>query len=164
MNAEDYYHYENPLIKILLPKMNYEPEERAEVIRQALLGLHRLVKPMLFDKYADFIDVYSGIRDDERESICQEIDGHKEEETAMLMQYFRDKFSQEGMQKGMQKGIHQSLLLLFKAKFGTKGLKSLQSRIKNIADADKLNALIRVAATAASPQEVLNFIEAEKLV
>ncbi len=139
--------------------MNYDPEERAEVIRQALLGLHRLVKPMLFDKYADFIDVYAGIREEERESICQEIDGHKEEETAMLMQYFRDKFSQEGMQKG----IHQSLIVIFKAKFGTKGLKSLQSRIKNIADADKLNALIRVAATAASPQEVLNFIEAEKL-
>jgi len=106
MNAGDYYHYDNPLIKILLPKMNYAPEERAEVIRQALLGLHRLVSPMLFDKYADFIDVYAGIREEERERICQETDGHKEEETAMLMQYFRDKFSQEGMQKG----IHQSLI------------------------------------------------------
>ncbi|OQX02299.1 MAG: hypothetical protein BWK80_58190, partial [Desulfobacteraceae bacterium IS3] len=36
LNARDYYHYDNPLIKILLPKMNYEPEERIEVIRQAL--------------------------------------------------------------------------------------------------------------------------------
>ncbi|NJL58685.1 MAG: hypothetical protein HC887_02595 [Desulfobacteraceae bacterium] len=47
-NARDYYHSDNPLIKILLPKMNYEPHERAEVIRQALLGLYKLVTPMLF--------------------------------------------------------------------------------------------------------------------
>ncbi|NJL60340.1 MAG: hypothetical protein HC887_12615 [Desulfobacteraceae bacterium] len=105
MNARDYYHYDNPLIKILLPKMNYEPEERAEVIRQALTGLYRLVKPMLFDKYSDFIDIYAEIREDERESICQEIDGHKEEETAMLIQYFRDKFSQEGRQEGLSESV-----------------------------------------------------------
>jgi len=156
LNARDYYYYDNPLIKILLPKMNYEPEERAEVIRQALLGLYRLVTPMLFDKYADFIDVYAGIREEERESICQEIDGHKEEETAMLIQYFRDKFSQEG--------LSESLRIFLEAKFGTKGFKSLQSRIKKITDTEKLKALMKAVARAASPQEVLNFIEAEKLV
>ena len=174
LNARDYYHSSNPLIKILLPKMNYEPEERAEVIRQALLGLYKLVTPMLFDKYSDFIDIYAEIRDDERESLCQEIDGHKEEGSAMLMQYMRDKFSQEGKQEGKREGrqegkregkqeaFSESLTVIFKAKFGSKGLKTLQSKIKNIADVGKLKNLIEVAAKAASPQEVLNFIEAEK--
>jgi hypothetical protein len=33
--AWDYYDHPNPVVKILLPKMDYEPKERAEVIRQA---------------------------------------------------------------------------------------------------------------------------------
>jgi len=159
MNARDYYHYDNPLIKILLPKMNYDPEERAEVIRQALLGLYRLVTPMLFDKYADFIDVYAGIREEERESICQEIND-KKEETAMLVQYFRDKFSQEGRQEGLS----ESLRVFLEEKFGTNALKLLENRIKDITDTEKLRTLTKAVARAASPQDVLNFIEAEKLV
>ncbi len=170
MNAEDYYHYENPLIKILLPKMNYAPEERAEVIRQALLGLHRLVKPMLFDKYADFIDVYAGIREEERDRLCQEIND-KKEETAMLMQYFRDKareevrqeVRQEVKQEGMQQGIFSSLNVLLRVKFGVDGLR-LKTRIKQIADTEKLKAVLDAIELAKTPQDVLNFIEAEKLV
>jgi hypothetical protein len=170
LNAKDYYHYDNPILKILLPKMNYDQEERGEVIRQALIGLYRLVTPMLFDKYSDFIDIYAEIRVEEQESICEEISDHKKEETAMLIQYFREKFSREGKQEGKQEGrregkqeaFSESLIVILKAKFGTKGLKSLQSKIKKIADAEKLKALIEVAAKAASPQEVLNFIEAEK--
>ena len=53
--------------------MNYEPEERTEVIRQAYRGLFELVVPMLFDKYVDFIDVYAGVREDEREAIFSEM-------------------------------------------------------------------------------------------
>ena len=158
LNARDFYRYDNPLIKIILPKMNYEPEERAEVIRQALTGLYRLVTPMLFDKYSDFIDIYAEIREEERESICQEIAGQKEEETAMLIQYFREKFSQEGRHEGKQ----ESLMLVLKAKFGTEGLMSLIDRIGKIADSEKLNSIIEVSARAASPQEVLKFIEEMK--
>ena len=55
--ARDYYDHHNPIVKILLPKMDYKPEERAEVIQQAYLGLFRLAAPMLFDKYVDFIDL-----------------------------------------------------------------------------------------------------------
>jgi hypothetical protein len=39
-----------------MPKMNYRPEERSEVIRQAYRGLFELAAPMLFDNYLDFID------------------------------------------------------------------------------------------------------------
>jgi len=61
-NARDYYKSNNPVVKILMPKMNYTPEERPEVIRQAYWGLYQLVTPMLFDKYVYFIDVYAEVR------------------------------------------------------------------------------------------------------
>jgi hypothetical protein len=35
LNAQDYYNVDNPVVKILLPKMNYGKEERIKVIRQA---------------------------------------------------------------------------------------------------------------------------------
>lgn len=50
-----------------MPKMNYTPEERSEVIRQAYRGLFELAAPMLFDKYVNFIDTYAGIEEDERD-------------------------------------------------------------------------------------------------
>jgi hypothetical protein len=74
--------------------MDYEPEERTEVIRQAYRGLFELVVPPLFDKYVDFIDVYAEIREDEHEAILREMT--EQEDTAMLAQYIRDKGFQEG--------------------------------------------------------------------
>jgi hypothetical protein len=72
-NARDYYNHSNPVVKILMPRMNYAPEERLEVIRQAYRGLFELTAPVMFDKYVDFIDVYAGIREDEREAISRGI-------------------------------------------------------------------------------------------
>ena len=92
--ARDYYDHPNPVVKILLPKMDYEPEERTEVIRQAYRGLFELVVPPLFDKYVDFIDVYAEILEDEHEAILREMT--EQEDTAMLAQYIRDKGFQEG--------------------------------------------------------------------
>ena len=82
--------------------MNYAPEERLEVIRQAYRGLFELTAPMMFDKYVDFIDVYAGIREDEREAIFREIT--EQEDTVMLAQYIKDKGFQEGELKGFQDG------------------------------------------------------------
>ena len=77
-------------------------EERLEVIRQAYRGLFELTAPMMFDKYVDFIDVYAGIREDEREAIFREIT--EQEDTVMLAQYIRDKGFQEGELKGWKDG------------------------------------------------------------
>lgn len=74
--ARDYYNSPNPLARILLPKMNYSPDERMEVIRHAYTGLFQLA-PMLFDKYVDFIDVYAEIREAEREDIYRGICSNK---------------------------------------------------------------------------------------
>jgi len=86
--ARDYFHVQNPLVKILLPKMQYEKDERWEVIRQAYMGLYTLVSSKLFDKYSYFIDVYSEIDDDERKLIESEI--YEEKETVMIAEYFRE--------------------------------------------------------------------------
>jgi len=106
LNARDYYNLENPVVKILLPKMNYAKEDRIEVIRQAYKGLFQLTTRGLFDKYVDFIDVYSEISDQEQQQLYETI--IQNEETAMLAQYIREKGIQEGMQKGMQKGTYES--------------------------------------------------------
>ena len=103
--ARDYYNSDNPLVKILLPKMSYEPEERFEVIRQAYMGLFQLTSAVVFDKYVDFIDVYAKINEDEREKLYNEIIEHKE--TIMLAQYIRNKGVQQGLQQGVQQGVQQ---------------------------------------------------------
>ena len=76
----------------------------------------------------------------------------------MLIQCFREKFFQEARLEGQQHG----LMVILKTKFGTEGLKSLMDRIGKIADPEKLNSIIEVSVRAASPQEVLKFIEEMK--
>ncbi|MDM8543943.1 hypothetical protein QUF90_22945 [Desulfococcaceae bacterium HSG9] len=102
-HARDYYHSDNPLIKILLPKMKYMPDERTEVIIQAYKGLFQLATPMLFDKYVDFIDIYAEVLEEEREHIVSELNTKKE--TVMLAQYIKDKGIQEGIEKGIPQGV-----------------------------------------------------------
>ena len=106
LNARDYYNVDNPVVKILLPKMNYEKKERIEVIRQAYKGLFQLASRGLFDKYLDFIDIYSEISDQEQQQLYENIIQHKE--TAMLAQYIKDK----GRQEGMEKGTRQTMMAL----------------------------------------------------
>lgn len=105
--ARDFYDTNNPLVKILLPKMNYPPSERYEVIRQAYKGLFQLATPMLFDKYIDFIDVYAEIKQNEREQIYSELKEQKE--TAMLAQYIKEKGIREGIREGVWRGETQLL-------------------------------------------------------
>jgi len=94
---------DNPVVKILLPKMNYEKHERIEVVRQAYKGLFQLASRGLFDKYVDFIDVYSEISDQEEQQLYETIIQHKE--TAMLAQYIKEKGRQEGMEKGTRQAV-----------------------------------------------------------
>jgi len=108
LNARDYYNTDNPVVKILLPKMSYKKEERFEVIRQAYSGLFQLVSSGLFDKYVDFIDTYAEIGEQEQQKLHDEMVQHKE--TAMLSQYIREKGIQQGMQQGIQQGMQRGIL------------------------------------------------------
>ena len=149
-NARDYYESQNPVVKILMPRMNYTFEERTEVIRQAYLGLYQLVTPLLFDKYIDFIDVYAGVQEEEREALTRAIE--EKEETAMLAQYIREKGYQEGLnrglEQGMERGIEQGIVdgliegieLGIGLRFGPDGMR-LMDRIRRIRKVEKLKEI-----------------------
>ena len=141
-NAKDYYKNQNPIVKILTPRMNYAPEERPEVIRQAYLGLYQLTTPMLFDKYVDFIDVYAGVRDKEREELYRAIAG--KDETAMLARYIKEKGFNEGMEQGIQQGMMEGLIegieLGIGLRFGVGGLK-LMAVVQQIREVERLKAV-----------------------
>ena len=143
-NARDYYNTNNPVVKILLPKMNYKKDERIEVIRQAYSGLFQLASRMLFDKYVDFIDVYAEVSEEEQENLYHEIIQHKE--TAMLAQYIRDKGMQQGMQQGIQQGIIQKakedVIEVLELRFG-KISPEIIDKINQINDPAKLKELLK---------------------
>jgi len=96
--ARDYFNVQNPLVKILLPKMSYDKEDRWEVIRQAYIGLYNLVSIDLFTKYAYFIDVYSEIDNSEKEYLNKEL--FEKKESVMIAQYFTEKGQKIGEKVG----------------------------------------------------------------
>jgi len=151
-NARDYYIIKNPVVKILLPKMNYKKDERIEVIRQAYSGLFQLASRMLFDKYVDFIDVYAEVSEEEQESLYHEIIQHKE--TAMLAQYIRDKGMQQGMQQGMLLEARDMLIEVLTERFGSGGLTiELSEQIQRIDSREMLKDMLRQALRAKSLNE-----------
>ena len=141
-NARDYYNINNPVVKILLPKMNYKKDERIEVIRQAYSGLFQLASHGLFDKYVDFIDVYAEVSEEEQENLYHEIIQHKE--TAMLAQYIRDKGMQQGMQQGMLLDAQDMLIEVLIERFGSVS-GELSEQIKRIDSRERLKDLLRQA-------------------
>lgn len=93
--ARDFFDTRNPVVKILLPKMRYEPAERWEVVRQAYIGLYQLASPALFQKYVDFIDLYAEIGEEERDRILLEMEDRKE--TVMIKQILKEEGRKEGL-------------------------------------------------------------------
>jgi hypothetical protein len=150
-----WYNYPNPLVKILLPKTNYTPEERSEVIRQAYRGLFELVAPMLFDKYVDFIDIYAEIRKDEREALYKNLS--EKEDTAMPAKYIRNKGMEAGIQQGIQQGLLEGISALLEIKFGKKGLQLLPEICK-IDDVNRLRQIADVIKNSMEIHEVIKLI------
>ena len=111
-NARSFYTVNNPVVKILLPKMNYEPDERTEVIRQAYTGLFHLAALSLFEKYVAFIDLYADVKPEEQRQLCHELIQH--EETAMLAEYLKDMGRKEGEQRGELKGSYKKMVAMIR--------------------------------------------------
>ncbi len=153
-NARDYFHSNNPLVRILLPKMNYAPEERIEVIRRAYLGLFELTSSKLFDKYAYFIDVYANVHQEERKRIYREL--KETEETLMLYEYIKDK----GFQQGLQQGEINLLATIIADKFNVR-YENLTPRIKNLSR-ESLSELIKIFSNWDSYDQVLDWIEMQQ--
>ena len=142
-NARDYYNINNPVVKILLPKMNYKKDERIEVIKQAYSGLFQLASRMLFDKYVDFIDVYAEVSEEEQEKLYHEIIHYKD--TAMLAQYIRDKGMKQGIEQGMQQEAQDMLIEVLIERFGGSVSDELKEQIKCIYSREKLKGMFRHA-------------------
>ena len=128
--AADYYHIDNPVVKILLPKMNYPPGERWVVFWHALVGLRQLVSMPLFIKYIDFIEIYTGLQEDEQKAAHHILQEHQEvgmlkeiifgEEGARLLDEHLEYGRKQGMEQGMEQGILKGEFALFDRQFRKK--------------------------------------------
>ena len=145
-SARDYYNSGNPLVRILLPKMKYKPEERKEVIVRAYTGLFQLASLPLFEKYTDFIDIYADVSEEERDEICQELSENKE--TVMIAQYIKDMGRQEGLQQG-RIYLSEFIMDIIEIKFGSVP-PEIRKKIENISDLSLLKSLHRQSVLAGS--------------
>ena len=141
--ARDYYNIDNPVVKILLPKMDYPPEDRIEgdtaCLRRAVsLGVSPAVRQICrFHRRLRGVSVrQSG------ETIYREIIEHKE--TAMLAQYIREKGREEGRQEGRQETQKENIVEILQMRFG-KIPNEIVDRINSIEDPNALKKLLRMA-------------------
>ncbi len=142
LEAKDYYTVNNPVAKILMPKMRYSPSERLEVLRQAYLGLYQLASKPLFAKYVDFIDIYAQVQPEEQQALCAEIMENKE--TAMLAQYIKDIGRDEGRKEGMLFEAKEMVNAALGVKF-SRVPENISGRLWSIADRDTLKELHKKA-------------------
>ncbi len=146
LEAKDYYTVNNPVAKILLPKMRYPPSERLEVLRQAYLGLFQLASKTLFAKYVDFIDIYAQVQPEEQQALCAEIKEKKE--TAMIAQYFKDMGRDEGRDEGRKEGRKEGMQEMVNAALGVKFSRvpeNISGRLWSITNRDILKELLKKA-------------------
>lgn len=88
------------MARLNLPNMAYEPAERVDVYAPAVRGLMTLEPdPERQLKYADFIDIYSALDDNERKLYAT----NSPDEAATVSSYF-PQAREEGRQEGRQKG------------------------------------------------------------
>ncbi len=93
---EDWRDSDNLVARLNLPNMRYRRSERVAVYACATRGLMEL-EPDLEKrlKYADFIDIYAGLTDAERQQYQ-----HDYPEEAKIMQSFSTRFRDEGIRIG----------------------------------------------------------------
>jgi hypothetical protein len=140
--ARDYYNTNNPMVRILLPKMNYKPEEKSEVIKHAYIGLYQL-SPMRFDKYIYFIDLYAEVSEAEREKIFKELE---QEEMESFSEYIKD--------KGAAQNAREYVLKTLELRFGTIP-SSFRSKLDNIKEREMLDKLMEKAVLTQSVDEFM---------
>jgi len=100
--------------RLNLPNMAYAPQEKIEVYAQAVRGLLDLEpRPEHRLKYLDFIDIYTGLDDNERAIYRQRYP--KEADT---VSGFAERFTQEGLQQGLKQGEAKVITRLPERRFG----------------------------------------------
>ncbi len=146
LRARDYCDVRNPVVKILLPKMQYDPSERLEVIRQAYIGLYQLVSAALFSKYLHFIDTYADVAPEEQQLLYNTLTEQKE--TAMFSEYIKELGREEGKKEGMIEMVADALGLKF-----VRVPEHISSRLARITEVEALKELHKKAIVSDNLQQ-----------
>ena len=168
--AKQYYDSANIVARLNLPNMAYSPEDRIEMYRAAQAGLAQLERnPEKHRKYADFIDFYADLNEEEVGVYRMRYLTGKGEQTMGLVSVLKEEGRlegfqqgvQQGVQQGIQQGIQQGLLegieALLEIKFGERGLK-LVPDIRKILDTDRLRRIKEAIKVSQEVQDVENVI------
>jgi hypothetical protein len=147
---ERYRDSDNLVARLNLPNMRYASARRVEVYAQAVRGLRTLEPdPDKQLKYLEFVDIYSGLDEEERARYQQEYP-----EEAEMMSGFAERFIEQGLQQGLQRGEAQMLLRLLARKFGEVP-EGVRRRIEG-ADAETLLVWSERVLTAERLEEVVD--------
>ncbi|KAA6185102.1 DUF4351 domain-containing protein [Thiohalocapsa marina] len=125
LRAREYLDSDNLVARLALPTMAFAPEEKFEVIAAATRGLTELEPdPERRLKYADFIDIYAMLDENEWEAYRQ-----RYPQEATTMTGFAARFTEQGRQLGHQQGLEQGL-----ERETTLVLRLLKRRLGRVAD------------------------------
>ncbi|MBF0236951.1 MAG: Rpn family recombination-promoting nuclease/putative transposase [SAR324 cluster bacterium] len=103
MSAKEALESNNPVLNILVPTLDYRPEERLDIALKTYTQLSGVLSLRMFEKYMDFVDHYAHIQPEEKNLIIETLT--KKQEGIMI----RDAILQEGIQIGTMKGIEQGI-------------------------------------------------------
>ena len=107
--AEAYLESDNLVARLNLPNMRWSRDRKIEIYAQAVRGLLNLepdIEKRL--KYMDFVDIYSGLDDNERR-LYEARYPQESEKMAGLTERLLTEGRQQGMQQGLQQGLQQGM-------------------------------------------------------
>jgi flagellar biosynthesis/type III secretory pathway protein FliH len=133
----------NLVARLNLPNMAYVPQEKLEVYAWAVRGLIEL-KPRheKWLKYAELIDIYADLDDNERNLYSQRYQRKTSEMTG-----FAQRFIEQGIQKGLEQGLQAErhlLSSLVRKRFGAETAEHSAPSLVRITDPRVLEALAEV--------------------
>lgn len=152
--AEHYFTSTNLVARLNLLNMHYDPAQRVEVYARAQDGLAELEPdPEKRLKYADFIEAYANLSEDEWVCYCNEYLPHSERREAImgLVQRCREEGRQLGQQEGVKEGLLAGIELGLELRFGREGLRLLPE-IGTIEDLTVLRKIHEALKTADTPE------------
>ncbi len=135
--------------------MDYAPEDKLDIYAAATRGLIELEPdPERRLKYADFIDIYAALDEDELERYQQQYAQEAEAMTALSVR-MREEGFQKGMKQGLQQGEAELLLRQIRRKFGPQAAEQYQERIQK-ADLNALEGWSERILSAETPDELFD--------
>jgi len=155
MDANQFLGSNNLVARLNMLNMRYPPEDKLRIYHAAQEGLITLEPdPRMQLKYADFIEIYCPLSDEEQRRYRNEFLANSPYGEAIMgfTSTIRDEGRQEGRQEGHQETQIHTLLRLLEKRFGPQPA-ILQERLAN-ASAEQLDTWILRVLDTASVDEV----------